>query len=279
MPETSKVPKARRYLLTLNEPERYQMLKERLTGLKSFRYLLSAKEKAPTTGHEHIHIYVVFNNSISLKNVEGAHIDICRGSHKAVKNYVEKDGDIIDSIGEEPHQGRSHTVEELSEIKTFQEAKELPAYLLKAWQNVQSMDLSMTKKDVYKPEKEIVYIWGDSNTGKTKHVYDLLNDEDRFDRVKHENGFWIGVSQSHDVKIAWYDDFRDNHMKPSEFINFIDYYSNPMNIKGGYVLNHYDKIFITSVQDPEEIYAGMKDQEPRRQWLRRMKIIHMTSLS
>lgn len=93
--------------------------------------------------------------------------------------------------------------------------------------------------------------------------------------VKYVNSFWQGVGNA---KIAIYDDFRDSHMHPSEFINFIDYNKHTINIKGGEKQNEYSLIIITSVQDPHYIYMGMKDDEPRRQWLRRMTIVDMNPL-
>lgn len=63
-------------------------------------------------------------------------------------------------------------------------------------------------------------------------------------------------------------------MKPSEFINFIDYNKHQLNVKGSYKLNNYEFIIITSVQSPEEIYKNIEG-EPRTQWLRRMKRIHI----
>jgi hypothetical protein len=98
-----------------------------------------------------------------------------------------------------------------------------------------------------------------------------------FNLIKHQSFFWLGIGNS---KIALYDDFRDSHMLPSEFINLIDYNIHNMNIKNGYVKNKYEYIVITSVQSPEDLYALMteKNQEPRKQWLRRLKIINLTDI-
>ena len=91
--------------------------------------------------------------------------------------------------------------------------------------------------------------------------------------VKYENGFWHGLGEA---DIAVYDDWRDSHMKPTELINFIDYYKHPMNIKGGSKLNNYKLIYITSIQNPEVIYQNIPE-EYKKQWLRRIKkIIHHT---
>ena len=67
-------------------------------------------------------------------------------------------------------------------------------------------------------------------------------------------------------------DFRASHMTPSEFINFIDYRTHMLNIKGGSVRNGYTKIIITSIQSPFDIYSKFPE-EGRKQWLRRLRIV------
>lgn len=77
--------RARAFQLTLNEPEKYYELITELKKLKTMDYLISCKEFAPTTGHEHIHIYIHFTQTykISKKIMSfGAHIEICKGSPK-----------------------------------------------------------------------------------------------------------------------------------------------------------------------------------------------------
>lgn len=88
--------------------------------------------------------------------------------------------------------------------------------------------------------------------------------------VKFDGNFWHGVNSN--GQIAVYDDFRDSHMKASEFINFIDYNIQLMNIKGGTVKNNYKLIIITSIQPLETIYRNMCG-EPRKQWERRVQEI------
>ena len=90
--------------------------------------------------------------------------------------------------------------------------------------------------------------------------------------IKYENGFYAGVGSG--TGCAIYDDFRDSHMKASEFINLIDYNIHTMNVKGGFKQNRYELLIITSVQNPERLYKNM-EQEPRKQWMRRLEIIHL----
>lgn len=268
--------KARRFQLTLNEVDKYEELTNYLTNLKSMTYMISCQEKAPTTGHEHIHIFVCFKTPIklSLKKCCGAHIEFCKGSVQQNIDYISKDGNILDTIGEPPKErGGNHTVGELKKIKDPEDINWNEYKIWKAIQEDQNNDINL--KDWYKPDIKVTYIWGDSGVGKSRYAqmkaleegYEVVN------IVKHADNFWHGIGSS---ECAIYDDFRPSDMKPAEFINFIDYNKHALNIKGGSKLNNYKRIFITSVCDPVYIYSGISDDEPRKQWLRRMDIIHLT---
>ena len=268
--------RGRRFNITLNEPIKYQELASYLKSFKSFRYILSAKEKAPTTGHEHIHIFCFYKQTISitLSKTCGSHVEVCRGSDMQNIQYIKKDGDIVEEEGELPHQGKLHSVGELQSIS---DPHDLLSMELKAWDNARTLNQRCKLDEVYKPNIKVYYVHGESGSGKTKWVFDKLRElelDGLFDRVKYCNGFWTGVSRDGLSKAAWYDDFRDSSMPVQEFINFIDYYANQMNIKGNHVLNRYQFIFITSVQDIEEIYKNVSG-EPRQQWMRRVEQIEV----
>lgn len=265
------IPSSRCFQITLNQVEFWEDILKYLLGRKMLDYGIACSEEAPTTGHKHIHCYVHFSDKtrLAISKMHGAHIEVCRGSPKQNIAYIRKDGNIIWEYGEEPHQGMARTIKELKEIKN---EDEVPVMQYKTWK---SLPRHSKKKDIYKPDIEVYYIWGESGKGKSKYVYDQLSDDDEFDRIKHINGFWHNVSE--ECKIAWYDEFRDSQMPASEFINFIDYYVNTMNTKGGSVLNNYKKIYITSIQSPYEIYKNWTDEE-REQWLRRIKIIDLEEI-
>lgn len=269
--EPSKKLKCRRILLTINEIDKYDEIKKNMTSRKSFRYLIAGKEIAPETGHEHIHMYVEFTNSIYVSKVMccNQHVDMVKSKNQAI-DYCQKDCNVIDEIGETTHQG-SKSVKELLELN---DPTTLPPHLFKTWTQVKQWNQARTIKEWFCPDKEVIWLYGDSGVGKTKRAAEMVG-ENMVDRVKYSNGFWNGVSYDGSIKWCIYDDFRDSHMHPSELISFCDYYRNNMNIKGGNIVNHYDHIIITSVQNPEEIYPNMKDKEPMTQWLRRIKVIHM----
>lgn len=262
-------------MMEINQLEKYEEIKKNLMSRRTFRYLVSGKEIAPETGKEHIHLYVEFTQSTILtpKTVCNCHVDVVKSKDQAI-DYCTKDCEIVDEIGKESHQGGKTVADYIK----MQDPTDLDPHLFKTWCHIKQWDQSHTKSEYYCPHKEVYYIWGDSCTGKSHLIYDRLEEDERVDRVSYKNGFWNGASMNPDVKVAWYDDFRDSHMHPTELIAFCDYYRNQINIKGANILNHYDKIFITSVQDPHEIYPNMKDEEPKAQWLRRIKIIHRESL-
>lgn len=266
--------RARAFLLTLNEVEKYDEIKEKLKTLKSCDYVISCRENAPTTGHEHIHIYAHFTSSYKLcKKIlqTGVHVDICRASPQQCIEYVKKDGNIIDEWGNEPRQG-PHTVGALAEIDN---PNELNWNEFNTWKKIRETMSNDINIDEWSKNVKVYYIRGPSGCGKTERAKLIVRENiEKYgkivNRVKYENGYWIGVGIN--AKIAIYDDFRDSHMRASEFINFIDYNRQIMNIKGGSILNNYELIIITSVQPLLDIYQNMND-EPRKQWMRRIEEI------
>lgn len=280
--DVKQVKGAKAYLLTLNEIEKYEKIHKYLLGLKMLNYYIATKEIAPTTGHEHIHIYCQFNNSIrlSLKKLLGAHIDPCRGSPQQNLEYIyktkepEKRGIIFDEWGELRTKG-GNTINDVIEMSR-EERKNLPIQYFKIIKQIDlEEDIDIPIKDIYKNDIQVFYIWGPSEMDKTKDALQMFLDNGykKINMVKYEDGFWHGIGN---CKAALYDDFRDSHMRASEFINFIDYNKHPMNVKGGTKLNEYIFIIITSVQNPNMIYESLANKciEPKKQWLRRMNIIH-----
>lgn len=271
--------KAKAFQFTLNEIDRYSKLKNYLMGLKNLRYFISCKEKAPSTGHEHIHIYAQFNkqSDISFSKCEGAHIEKCYGTPEENKKYIEKDGNIIDEWGELGSNVNTQfpTIAEVKKMSD-EEMDQCPLQYFNQIQKIKTERANNMKVDDLAKVVKVYYLWGPSGCGKTsfaKLAIKKLNME--FNQVKYENTFWSGLNEN--CKVALYDDWRDGDMRPNEFIKFIDYNRHSMNIKYGQVRNNYEYIFITSIQDPDKIYweSSKKNEEQIRQWIRRMEIIHI----
>lgn len=269
---------ARAFLFTINEVDKYEELMNLLLKIKSLDYYVSAREKAPTTGKEHIHLYTHFSRPYHLSQKIMAlhiHTDICRGTPQQNIAYVKKDGDILEEYGEPPKQG-GRTVKDLKEIDN---PDDLPANYYNIWKNIKAQETNDIEIEALNKDVLVYYIQGPSGVGKTEKAKEIVRSNaekygTKINMVKCENGYWLGVGSA---KIAIYDDFRDSHLKASEFINFIDYNKHQLNIKGGSKLNEYNLIIITSVQPLNEIYNNMPD-EPKKQWLRRINLIDMYNL-
>lgn len=243
-----------------------------LTYLRSLKpnYLCAAKEEAPSTGHVHYHVYVQFPNCrrLSMKKLEGAHVEKCYASPEQNEAYVKKDGNIVCEEGE-LRRCSKWSIKGFKEMSQA-EREELPPQMFNIVQKLNDAENKKIKgSEYYKGKINVFWLWGESGSGKTRHALQQIGDRE-FNEVKFDGNFWHGVTE--DTDIALYDDWRDGHMKPTELINFIDYNRHVMNVKGGSIRNNYKEIYITTLQDPEKIYANVPE-ETRKQWLRRIKEI------
>lgn len=261
----------RNYCMTIYNEEEMNRLKEEKT-----KYCIIGKEHCPTTGKLHYQCYATLTESqlwtTIKKKYPTAHIEIAKGTEAQNQKYCSKENRIFES-GKIKHQGKKVTPDELRKM-TNEEIIELDPRCHKAY--IQGRDLlnnNMSVQD-YRKKIEVIYIWGPSQSGKSNRALEIIEENGNlFNDIKYTDGFYSGIG---DAPIALYDEWRDSHMKPSEFINMIDYNVHNMNIKGGNAKNKYKMIIITSVQDPDTIYAGMIDQEPKKQWESRMKVIKIT---
>ena len=264
--------KARMFQITSNEEDKFG---DQLNYLRSLspNYLVACREKAPSTGHVHMHAFVQFKtpHALSMKKLGGAHIEKCFGSPEQNEAYIKKDGEIIAEEGE-MRRNFNWTIKGIKEMKK-EEREDLPPQLYNIVQRInEKEEADLTPAECFK-DVAVHWLYGESGAGKTRRAMKEIG-ERKFNMVKYENGFWHGIGSA---EIALYDDFRDTHMKPTELINFIDYYIHPMNVKGGSVKNKYKEIYITSIQDPEKIYSNMPE-EYKKQWLRRIKTITLLEI-
>jgi len=270
--EIPKNKKFRSYALTIFDVKEAEKLKE-----LNYKYLIIGKEICPKTKNIHYQTFVQFKNSISFKSLKKSlptsHIEVTKGSDKQNIDYCSKDKDIYFEDGTKPY-GKL-TCKELKEM-SYEDIINFDARCHQSYIKAKNIlendiDIDELKKDIL-----VYYIQGPSGVGKTEKAKELVrNLKDKYgskvNMIKFDNNFYIGVGSA---KIAIYDDFRDSHMKASEFINLIDYNIHHMNIKGGEKQNKYNLIIITSIQKIKDIYRNMNG-EPRKQWERRIQLIDL----
>ena len=278
---TNPIPKARNYLLTVNEKslEHYEEIKEYLTNFKTCNYYLCCEHIGQENKHYHIYIQFTSPIRINLQKTFGTHVEKAYGTPQQNFNYVKALDEkhiklniksiLIDEIGNIRLSG-GKTIKDVKAM-TKEEREDLPIQYYKIVNQINDEEDSDLNIDNINKKVEIYYISGPSGVGKTQMAISMVKARYKtVNQIKYENGFYHGVSSHSKAKAAIYDDFRDSHMHPSEFINLVDYNKHYMNIKGGSKLNEYEFIVITSVQRLKDIYRNMRDQEPREQWLRRI---------
>lgn len=265
--------RSRAFQLTLNEPEKFEELRDEFLKLKTCDYMIACKEKAPTTEHEHVHLYAHFNQPYKLnKKILSyhAHVEICRGSPKQNIDYIKKDGDIIFEHGEPPTQG-VRTVKDLKAMT----AEEVPPqyYRIKKEIDRNEQDeltfmnmLSEIEQDNLK-SPSIIYITGGTGKGKTYSAYKRAlasYPKNEIGKLTLKNEFVDVINER--AKCYVIEEFRPSQIKASDFLQLTDKYGYRANVKGGFVTLRPEMIIICSIKKPHEIY---KD-EINEQFLRRI---------
>lgn len=212
---------------------------------------------------EQAHIEIPFSNSGAIDYIMG------RGEHANSKSNMIEKGKMPCNNGQHISVKKALELTD-EELLCIEDHKDIISIMKVRNIFDDGIDLDNWNKKV-----KITYIFGPSGVGKSTLAKKILKDEKytKAHIVKYEGNFWHGIGNGKGVAI--YDDFRDSHLKTSEFINFIDYNRHNLNVKNGSILNNFERIIITSVQDPKLLYRNV-DDEPRKQWLRRMEIIELT---
>lgn len=277
---------SRNFILTVNEKslKHYDEIYKYLTSLAHFNYILVTEHFGQE--NKHYHIYVQYNRTkqLCIEKLFGSHLEKCFGSAQQNSDYCKALDDkhkklgvtatVIVEEGEMTKKGGNWTIKRLRECD---DEDEIPAHLFRIKrQLVQEDVVDIDIDDVYKNIK-VYWIQGPSGVGKTNKAKEIIkNNVDKFgnhfNMISFDGSFYHGVGKA---KAAIYDDFRDSHMKPSEFIHLIDYNKHFLNVKGSSKLNDYELLIFTSIQNLSDIYKRVDYEEPRKQWERRIEVIDM----
>lgn len=273
-PKHKRSPRSRAWMITTFEPSERDL---KAPGNVQYDIRCDDTTKPEHGNQWHAHMLIYYPNQVSFntikKTFKQAHIETSKNVYDCIgyiKNNVNERKTIYKEEGKEPIDTRFKTVQDLKECN---DPNLLDWKQYNTWHKIHEND-EIDVEDWHK-EVDVFYISGPSGSGKTEKAKEIIRNMKekhgtKLSLVKYDGNFWHGVNSN--GKIAVYDDFRDSHMKASEFINFIDYNTQLMNVKGGTVKNNYKLIIITSIQPLESIYRNMNG-EPRKQWERRVQEI------
>ena len=243
-----------------------------LSGLSNINYYITSH------GPGGVRVFCQFTkpSRLSASRLCGATIEKPLPSPQKNADYVRSGGDVVAEWGEVRVAG-GRTIGEIKAMAN-EDIDDLPWTMYRAVGDIRMKDSMRLSFRSLSKDVKVYYIWGESGVGKTSLAKDIFADNEAthgefINRLSYNNGFWEGADGQ--TEVALYDDFRDYHMRESEFVKFVDYNVQNMNVKGGLQAKVYKLIVITSIQSPYEIYPNMPP-ETRVQWLRRMEVIHLT---
>lgn len=273
---------SRNFLLRLPDSERHSSLVAYLEGLTNINYHISSLDAA---GAVHVFCQFAKPSRLCASKLCGAVIERPFASPQRNIEYVRSqaaDGrtDNVAEWGSVRTAGPFGAMQTIGDLKdmAMADVDGLPWTMYRTVSDIKARQgLRVSYKELSKDVK-VYYVWGRSGVGKTSLAKKIFEENagtygEYINRVSYNNGFWEGVDG--ETAVALYDDFRDYHMRESEFVRFVDYNVQNMNVKGGMRPNVFRLIVITSIQSPDDIYPNMSP-ETRVQWTRRMEIVHLT---
>lgn len=274
--------KSRGWCFTLNN-----YTQEDIEHLKSIpvEYIIFGKEKAPTTGTPHLQGYVYFPTPrvMPKKLIPRAHLEPQRGTPNQASDYCEKDGDFYES-GTRPKQGKRNDLDEVYDAvrtgtKTVSDIiEEQPEVYNRAFRALHALeDIGVQKRfNVRRTEpKECIWLYGKAGMLKSEFVFDKVGEDSLYLFPYDNNGWWDMYSGQNCI---FFDDFRAQ-ISFSDLLRLTDPRWNTFQARrrGRTPLPVMaNRIYITSVPPPWEVFRNLSTNDCMSQLFRRMTVLNKT---
>lgn len=297
---------SRKWLLTINNPTSKEItpdkIKEIIKEFTSCVYYCFSEEIGGKEKTHHIHIYIVYSSAVRFSTIKNrfptAHIDIARGTSLENRDYVFKEGkwkkekksetnlrDTHFECGEMPleRQGSRNDITDLydmiksglSDIEILDENANYMLQLDKLEKVRQSLRQEQFKNTFRK--LEVMYIYGKTETGKTRSVMELCGYENIYRITNYERGCF---DQYKGEEVLLMEEFSSG-FKIQDMLNYLDGY--PLSLPCRYTnrVACYTKVFLISNIDLLDQYRDIQLKEPEvwQAFLRRIhKVIRYTDI-
>ncbi len=296
---------SRKWQLTINNPIDKGFTHENIieiltTKFKSIIYFCMSDEVGKNEGTPHTHVYVVFSSGVRfstlLKHFEGAHFEMCKGNSQQNRDYVFKEGKYKGTEKEETRiegtqfewgempverQGCRNDLSDVldmiqSGFSDYDIILQQPDMMLNLSNIAQTRQIIQTEKFKNTFRKlEVVYIWGSTGTGKTRHVMEKYGYENVYRITNYKNPFDAYKNQD----VILFDEFRSNSCRIplGDMLKYLDGY--PCDLPSRYADKHacFTKVYFTTNIPLDKQYEDIQreEMESYRAFLRRIhKIIH-----
>lgn len=260
---------SRKWQLTINNPAEkgfsHEKIRELLSSLKSVIYYCMADEIGEN-GTYHTHIYVQGKGGINFstlkKRFDSAHMEMAKGTALQNKEYVSKTGKwekdkkhetcvegTFEEWGELPveRQGSRNDLADIyamvkSGMTNFQITEQVPDVMFQ----IDRLDMvrQMLKDEEYKNkwrDLEVTYIYGDTGTGKTRHVMETYGYENVYRVTDYRHPFDGYMGQD----VILFEEFRSS-LSIGDMLKYLDGYPVVLPCRYANKQACYTKVYITT---------------------------------
>ena len=275
----------RKYQLTINNPIEKGFSHDEINRImNSHPYLYYCLcDEVGEQNTPHTHVFMCFENAVGFSTIKKrfppAHIEAANGSCEQNRDYIRKEGKYLDSDKKETN--LIETFEEYGEmpLDTSEKNKKIseqvyemlkneasiseivqcfPSYATKIPHLEQARQMLLQEKysNVFR-KLEIIYIYGDTGTGKTRHVMEKHGYNNVYKVTNYKNTFDGYTSQD----VILFDEFRSS-IPLSDMLQYLDGY--PCRLPARYADRTacYTKVYIISNIPLNEQYKNMQAEQP-----------------
>jgi hypothetical protein len=270
--DNNKDNQSNRWFLTCNNPGDFTL--ESVWDPEYLVYMVGQKEKAPTTGTEHIHAYIVFKSKKRFSTVKNwakakfpnePDIEKCEGNEKQNKIYVTKPEDRIAGPWEfgkyDEFRGISGKRTDLIRIynmikagKNFKEiAESYPGDVIRYTSNIQNMIMSIQPTPPIQRDVRVMTLWGPTGVGKTHRILTTFPDIYQVIPGRDPWGNYQGETE------ILFDEFQENSWTIQQLNRFLDKWRCKLDSRYHDRYAMWTKVFICANSDPQYWYMGEKN--------------------
>ena len=281
---------SRKWLLTINNPSEHDMTHEDikliLSKFKAVRYWCMCDEIGGKQSTYHTHLFIKSDTPIKFKTVKNkfppAHIDFCRGTNQANRDYIRKEGkyansdksdtnlkDTFEESGEcpEENQGRRNDLNFLYEcikdgLSNYEIMEINPDYMMQldkieyCRQIVRNEQFKNTFRDL-----NVEYRFGKTGKGKTREIMESYGYENVYRITDYLHPFDSYKGQD----IIVFEEFRSS-LRIQDMLNYLDGYPLDLTCRYNNKIACYTKVFINSNISLESQYTDIQ-KEYKETWL------------
>ncbi|AXH74562.1 MAG: putative viral replication protein [Circoviridae sp.] len=209
------------------------------------RYICYGRERCPTTDKEHYQGFAIFKRTCRLPKAKswigggvGCHLESRRGSRDQAREYCRKsDGEFFEWGLFDAMKTTDLFKQPIDYLKEY-----YPEFYCRYHRGLEKIQTK--KQDVKWRPVNIIVLWGESGSGKTRKVME----QDDIYKWDPPYQWFDGYDNEKTLLI---DDFEKSAIPHGMLCNLLDGYPQRLNIKGGHSYAHWTKVYITSNENPD----------------------------